>query len=633
MAKSKASLASGSGVGCKVRVPSAGAAGCLLTGRRVWSVRLACAVLAPVVFLVLLEVGLAAAGFGRPATFFVSSGRDGMLTTNHWYIWFQRQTRTTSPHPCLIQAAKPSDTIRLFVLGESAAMGTPNPAFGFARMLEIMLQARFPGQRVEVVNAAMRGIDSHVVASISQECARLGPDLLVVYMGNNEVIGQHGPTTFLGRHANLIGPLRSIRQTRSAQCLRTAARSVAPDEEGVAPSETMESFRKARIALDDPRRETTYRHYRRNLRQIYDNAFASGASVVVATVAVNLKDCPPLASLHRRDLTVEQLQAWESIYRRAVECEGRQSYGDAISGYRQAAALDDHYAELHFRLARCHLALGDKQAAASHFSLARDWDALQFRTDSRLNDIVRETAAEYAAKKVHLVDADRGLAASCADGIAGESLFNDHVHYSFEGDYELARLLLPVAVQTLQQDRGLVAAESADVPSPQECAKRLAFTAWDRLDTVAGIARMLARPPFLDQLDHAQRQRGLEKKIAEATGRIDQAFIADVTRSYEDAIARDRDDWALRYNYANFLYQLQCYPQATPHIQYVVDRFGRVPAFHVLLGYCLAGNGRLDRSIEQFRLARKLDRHSRPIEDAFLWAQQRQQGLTRRASQ
>ena len=48
------------------------------------------------------------------------------------------------PHPFKFSHPKPEDTLRIFVLGESAAMGTPEPAFGFSRILERLLQHRYP---------------------------------------------------------------------------------------------------------------------------------------------------------------------------------------------------------------------------------------------------------------------------------------------------------------------------------------------------------------------------------------------------------------------------------------------------------------------------------------------------------
>lgn len=599
-------------------------------GRRVWLIRIGLVVLTPVLFLAILEIGLSIADFGRPATFFVASDQDGILTTNHWFIWFYRKARTTSPHPCLIRTEKPANTIRVFVLGESAAMGTPNPAFSFGRILAIMLQSHFPDHHVEVVNAAMRGINSHIVALISRECAQLQPDLFLVYMGNNEIVGRHGPTTFLCQHPKLIPALQRVKETRFFQGLRTAIQSIVPAHGGEEQPQTMAFFRQSRVALDDPRREATYRNYRRNLTRICENGHTAGASVVVATVPVNLQDFPPLASLHRRGLTAEQLSQWQSLYDCAVADEERQWWVEAISGYKRAAGIDDHYADLHFRMARCLMALGDRQAAKEHFSLARDWDALQFRTDSRLNSIVREVASTYADRNVHLADLDASLTTSplAPNGVAGDRLFNDHVHYSFDGGYELAKRLLPTVVRALQKDRSLVPAESADIPSRDECAARLAFTPWDQMDATAGIAKMLARPPFLDQIDHSRRQARFETILLETKGCIDQAFVDGVVKSYDEAIRLNPNDWTIRYNYANFLYQLKRYPQATGHIQYVVNLFGDVAAFRVLLGYCLAGSGCMDQSVEQFRKARQLDRHSKPIKDALAWALQLKRDLS-----
>ena len=44
-------------------------------------------------------------------------------------------------------------------------------------------------------NAATVAINSHVVLPIVKECVRLEPDLVIVYLGNNEVVGPYGPGT------------------------------------------------------------------------------------------------------------------------------------------------------------------------------------------------------------------------------------------------------------------------------------------------------------------------------------------------------------------------------------------------------------------------------------------------------
>ena len=116
------------------------------------------------------------------------------MTTNPKFGWQFSTRRNTSPGPLRFQKEKPPGTRRIFILGESAAAGAPDPAFGFARMLELMLPESYPSNRFEVLNVAMRGIDSHIIRQIARECAQLSPDLFIIYMGNNEMIGLHAPS-------------------------------------------------------------------------------------------------------------------------------------------------------------------------------------------------------------------------------------------------------------------------------------------------------------------------------------------------------------------------------------------------------------------------------------------------------
>jgi hypothetical protein len=113
----------------------------------------------PAVFLGLVEGILFVCDVGYSTSFFVKSEQRGVLTTNVHFGWHYQQETLTEPEPCLVPVDKPKGTIRIFILGESAAMGTPDPSFGFARILEVMLQSAFPNERFEVINAAMRGIN------------------------------------------------------------------------------------------------------------------------------------------------------------------------------------------------------------------------------------------------------------------------------------------------------------------------------------------------------------------------------------------------------------------------------------------------------------------------------------------
>jgi tetratricopeptide (TPR) repeat protein len=574
------------------------------------------------VFLLLVELGLRAVNVGYPVTFVIPSEQTGALTTNPYFGWHYQQRAFTEPHPCLVSRQKAGNTTRIFVLGGSAAMGTPDPSFSFARILELMLRRGFPDRRFEVINAAMRGVNSHVVRHISGECAALEPDIFIVYLGNNEVAGLYGPKTrsgFLGRHSTLIPTYQRIRRSRTSQLLRFAFGDRPSAGRSEKRTQTAAYFASHGTARDDPRRDAVYRNFRSNLSQICRNGLAAGASVLVSTVAVNLRDCPPMASLHRRELAVPQRQDWERLYGLGMASQEKDQFAQAIVHFRDAAAIDDHFAELHFRLGRCYLETGDVDAAGRHFTLARDWDALQFRADSRLNDIVREVVAEREGELVYLVDAEKTLPASerCPEAICGDELFYEHVHFRFEGDYEMARALMPAVTRILAQEHAYTPAKTVEIPTRDECAQALAFTAWDEVNTAAAMAQLTANPPFTAQLGHAARQRRKETAVASVMEQVDEAFISDVIQVYRSAIAASPDDWQLRYNLGTFLHQLKRFDEAAEQFAHVVRALPHVSPYRTLLAYALAQAGRRQQAAEQLRAVLKRDPRYKPARDAL----------------
>ena len=135
-------------------------------------------------------------------------------------------------------------------------MGDPESSFSLARMLEAMLHAAWPQQRFEVVNAGVTAINSHLVRQYADDCARLEPDLFIVYEGHNEVIGPFGPA---GVFAPFFGSERAIRLalwlkgTRTGQLFSAAGRTLAGRHDVPAEWGGMQMFLRQQIAGDDPR--------------------------------------------------------------------------------------------------------------------------------------------------------------------------------------------------------------------------------------------------------------------------------------------------------------------------------------------------------------------------------------------
>src|SRR6185369_1378913 len=108
-----------------------------------WAFRLILWLGSPLLCVAVLEVTLRLAGFGHPVGFLLPDrirGQD-VVVQNDRFAWrFFGRDLSRAPFPLVIPKAKPSETVRVFVFGESAAYGDPQPDFGLPRMLGVLLR-------------------------------------------------------------------------------------------------------------------------------------------------------------------------------------------------------------------------------------------------------------------------------------------------------------------------------------------------------------------------------------------------------------------------------------------------------------------------------------------------------------
>jgi len=306
----------------------------------------------------------------------------------------------------------------------------------------------------------------------------------------------------------------------------------------------MEMFLDKQVPAESPLMAQVYKNFEDNLRETVSIARRSGARVIVATVATNLKDCAPFASLHRKGLRQDSLRSWSDLVQQGSYLENSKSFAEALKAYFSAAQIDDQYAELEFRIARCLWMLGDYRTAKEHFLRARDLDALRFRADSKINDINRAVAASTSG--VELVDTDAIFAKESPDGIVGSELVYEHVHMTPEGNYLLARsMFLQIASKFVPETGRSV----QDAPSQVECDQLLAFTSHDRIRIAREMLQRLQKPPFTNQLNHAEQVLRLTFKAS-----VPDESPDETAAEYQWAIRRKPDDRILHYNYGLFLF-------------------------------------------------------------------------------
>ncbi len=443
--------------------------------------RLLLAVLAPVVFLCAFEGALRLAGYGKPTEFFIPDDTPGFERTNpNFTAPFIPPSFGIQPLNFRIRRHKAPNTLRVFVLGESAAQGMPEPDFGFAAQLRAQLRAQYPRREVELFNLGITAIDSHVVRRAVRQAIDLAPDLLVIYMGNNEVVGPYGPGCAYLSTTPPLGVIRAsawVRGTRTGQLLAALVARFAPSGARARDWKGMETFSEDSVRGDDPRLEAVYRNFSANLRAMIEVARAHGTRVVLSTVVANLKDCAPFISLHRADLSADEAKAWKAAFDAGVIAWDLGDGPTAMYNFREAARIDPQFAETHFRMGGLAAAAGDSALARKEYLEALHWDALRFRPDPRINEIIR-TVANAADGPVLLVDAARELGSDPASpaAAAGREVLVDHVHLNWDGNARLARLLSAACAQQLFRGE----APAADLASAG-CASALVYPPEGRL--------------------------------------------------------------------------------------------------------------------------------------------------------
>ncbi len=569
-----------------------------ISQRRLWCFRLIALVGVPLLFLGLLELGLRLAGFGYPTAFLLKSSNHGINTfvQNDQFGWrFFGPRAARAPYAMSIPREQPRDTVRIFVLGESAAFGDPQPRFGLPRMLEAMLELRHPGKKFEVVNAAMTGINSHVIRPLARDCAEAGGDVWVIYMGNNEVVGPFGAGTVFGSQTTPLPLIRAglaLKATGTGQLLDALRRAAQKNAAGNGEWEGMRMFVKNKVAGSDPRLGAVYENFEDNLKDIIAAGRNSGAKIVLSTMAVNLKDCAPFASLHRSDLSESQINDWQRFFDAGVKAQQGGDFRQAAADYDQAERIDDSFAELRFRRGQCALALKDAGAAGKEFAAARDLDALRFRCDSRLNEIIRQQAAGDVA----LADSERALATASPDGKFANGFYYDHVHFNFPGNFVLARAIAEKVEEALKLPA------SAAWPALAECSQRLGYTPRDAQLAMSEMFGRFADVPFTFQSNHDEQMRRLTEATRALPAANSAAALREAQSAAEAALARWPDDAELWEQLGEIKAGEGDYAGGGAAVQHALDLVpSRGPECWLLYGTLLAQEKKYEDAIVAFK--------------------------------
>ena len=439
------------------------------------------------------------------------NGQTIYLPNPHYCEHFVPKSLSRAPMSSVLYP-KEATTCRIFVLGGSAANGDPDPTYGFCRQLEILLNAHSEQMRFEVINAAVTSMNSHVARRIARDCADHDPDLFIVYMGNNEVVGPYGPPTMPGafyRYRSLINAsITAQKDFRLGQLVKNSIQALRASGQAPQQWQGMESFLHSKISRDDSKLQQCYRHFQANLNDIVTTAHRSGARTLLCTVPTNTLDCAPFGSQHKAGLSSDTIAQWDRLFQAG---RAREQAGDlpaALAAYKKAWAIDDTYADLAFCMGRCLLALDHIQDARDMLNAARDLDILRFRADSRINEIIRQSAKTLAGQGVTLLDLEMSLEENRQGRPLGNDVLVDHVHLNVHSNFRIA-LSAMRAIRDLIPQAQLRVPEQTEDELYAQCCRWMLFDINEQYRLAMLMYIRKTRPPFAGQIDHDVLLRGL----------------------------------------------------------------------------------------------------------------------------
>jgi len=399
-------------------------------------------VLAPLVFLLLLEGTLRIAGIGAPelstdpargflpfeSVFRELVDEDGAVqlavrTPPQELPFMKLRQFNPQSHP----ARKSSGEYRILFVGGSLPYGWPyDDRTSFPRLLAAGLSAARPEVAWRVINMGAPGWGTTRLRGLSEELTRLDPDLVVVVSGNNEALeASFAQDVFEGREARVLLLSRLSRRSHLVTMMMGAAerlRGCPP-----APGSTREPPGDSRAVLIE--------RFGENLAAIASTFLGRGSRVYLATVPVNLRGCPPLGRDGPGEAGGSRDPALGARYRRAETLLEQGRTAEALVLAEELARSLPESARIHYLKAQALDASERGEEAADAYRRALNLDPSMLRAFDALNAKVESVAAATGASVLDLVGAIR---AASEGGLPGDDLFLDNCHPNRRGTVVLA---------------------------------------------------------------------------------------------------------------------------------------------------------------------------------------------------
>lgn len=421
-------------------------------------------ILIPILFFVLLEVGLRIFNYGYDFSMWgeVIEGKY-ILNPDAPRRYFSTVKSVPASIEDIFDKEKAPNSFRVFILGESSAAGYPYMPMGsFSRYIRRRLELTYPDKKIEVVNIGLSAISTYTVRDFVPEVLDQQPDLILIYTGHNEYYGALGVGSqeSVSNSRALVNMLLYMNKFKTTQLVKDFIQwfvgLVGLNEEGPTTGTLMSRMAKEKeIELNSEQFNDGIEQFEGNMTDIIEMIQKQNVPLIISTLASNLKGQAPFISITK--------------------------------GNNPGAKQIFDEAENEF-------ALGNFKKADSLYRYAKDLDGLRFRAPEKINSIIIDLSKKYS---VPLINADSMFRSISADGIVGNAWMTDHLHPNLAGYQRMGKLFY----DKMNEVKYLPANSRAAIPFEEQDRATLQNFVYSNFDSVVAEYRIKLLKndwPFID---------------------------------------------------------------------------------------------------------------------------------------
>tara|TARA_R110002049_G_scaffold57021_4_gene156854 strand:+ start:52319 stop:54211 length:1893 start_codon:yes stop_codon:yes gene_type:complete len=464
------------------------------------------ALITPIIGVVILELVLNLANFGNDLSLFVTDKQDSSLQHLNDKVslrYFIQEKNATKGKIESFTKVKPANTARIFVQGESTAVGFPYFFNGtFPRMLKYGIRQSDPTIQVELINLAMTALNSYALYDFVDEIIEQKPDAVIINAGHNEYYGALGvgSTSQFGLGVSMGRAGIWLRKTKIGQLLANTISAFTANKTKIDYHETLmkRMVKNHEIPLQSSIYKQGVKQFETNLRSTLKRYAEAGISVYLVNSVCNEKDQKPFISVDSDGEATKALKKASSDF----NMNGNTTL--YTSRLEKLTEQYPNYAMTFFLLGKTYFEQQNHNAAY-YFRKAKELDALRFRSPEEINIVIEEISKEFP--NVSFIDNDSVFRSQSPQQCIGKELILEHLHPNLNGHYLMAKTLF----------EKFATEENTLFPSlRQKSFPQISEMPLTEVDYMTGeISNLLLREgwPFLEPLPE---EDGREKPIEEA---------------------------------------------------------------------------------------------------------------------